>query len=276
MKLHLNQRLSKMMLITVFAISMMAVPSIFAEPMVQTIYSWSGSLTPNASFDRPAFYHGTCHGGLTGTTTYFKQISFKVDPADSYTFVVSAFGNGASDSALVLYQGFNPSSPDSNCLGGGTGSSHHGAYIKEDLQPDTIYTLVVTSVSASTAASFTVDFKGEGHVYIIEPSSEGGIPDGRINRKDAGPVVVFPDYEGGIHVYSPEGVLLTTVSGAEFDAVGVPSDENAIIKQESGVTVVRLTTGEYQVNAYTWEGKLYTFIFDAPTTDSTYTSFEAS
>jgi hypothetical protein len=79
-------------------------------------------------------------------------------------------------------------------------------------------------------------------------------PDARLNLDPAAPVIIYcQDY--GIDVYAPQpggpyGLALQVLN-AEIDAWGVPA-ENALLDAtaDGRVRLYRLSTGEFQVNAY--------------------------
>ena len=257
----------------VLALLALIVPSVLAGS-----YTWVDTLDGSDPTYNRAF--GTTCDALSGigSNVYYETLNFSVTATGIYDIEVVSFTG--SDTTMALYAGsFNPA----NALGcveyDDDGGSGFLSYISRSLNEGTNYILVVSTFSNGDNGTFTVEMTGPGDFCAGGCGTAGatGIGDGRINNKDAGPVVVFPDNAGGLHLYLPNGLLVLTVSAAEFDAVGVPSGENAFVKMDEsiGLYVLRLTTGEYQVNMFMPEGKTYTLIFAAPYAGSPYSSIES-
>ncbi|MCA9885599.1 MAG: hypothetical protein KC615_12830 [Anaerolineae bacterium] len=257
----------------VLALLALIVPSVLAGS-----YTWVDTLdgsdpTYNRTFGDCSLLSGT------GTNVYYETLNFSVDTTGVYDLHITSFSG--SDTTMTLYAGsFSPASATANCVeyddDGGSGLLSR---ITRTLDAGVNYVLVASTFSNSDTGTFTLEMTGPGDICVGNCGGAGatGIGDGRINNKDAGPVVVFPDNAGGLHLYLPNGLLVLTVSAAEFDAVGVPSGENAFVKMDEsiGLYVLRLTTGEYQVNMFMPEGKTYTLIFAAPYAGSPYSSIES-
>jgi len=123
-------------------------------------------------------------------------------------------------------------------------------------------------------------YNGDPAGWPLPPASGAAeaqpFTDGRLNDRDAAAPVAVYEVDGDLHVYavdSSEGTLVMVVTAEEFAAVGVP-EVNTVVEEANGIQVIRLSTGEYQINAPTASGKTYTMIFSglAP---GNYTSFEA-
>lgn len=97
--------------------------------------------------------------------------------------------------------------------------------------------------------------------------------DGRINNQPsqdcAAPVAIYP---GSIDVYgidplNGQGTFALRVTDDQIEAVGIPTGANVLLGQainpSSGQLILlhRLTTGEFQVNAWYPDGKPYIFVW---------------
>ncbi|MBL8166079.1 MAG: hypothetical protein JNJ61_29120 [Anaerolineae bacterium] len=91
--------------------------------------------------------------------------------------------------------------------------------------------------------------------------------DGRLNDRECGaPVAVYCSNSGGIDVYKindrSHGELAVQVLSEQIETMGVPADQNTTLASNEDIIVSRLTTGEFQVNAYYQDGKPYTVVWD--------------
>ena len=109
--------------------------------------------------------------------------------------------------------------------------------------------------------------------------------DGRINNNDAAaPVVVY-----GIDRPNGRGLIIYAIDADDrgYEALLIEPEQiasipncpttNTLIGSNStlNIMVYRLTSCEFQVNAFTASGKLYTLIFTSPYPNIGYTSFES-
>lgn len=121
------------------------------------------------------------------------------------------------------------------------------------------YTLSL--VFQGTQGSASIDFDA-----IYNPG------DARINHagKDrAAPVAIYCELEGiniliadpanGGHAMDGRGLYLSYVDAA---AKGIPTKRNLLLKEEDGIQLWRLTTGEFQVNTTYVDGKPWIFVWD--------------
>ena len=119
--------------------------------------------------------------------------------------------------------------------------------------------------------------------FAVRPNGSGskaGPPamnlfDGRINDfqdRDVGAEVAI--YLGSIKVYAIDpsngrGSLAVDISSERIKTVGVPKDANVLLGEGVNaatgypIAVYRLTTGEFQINAYYHDGKPYVFVWDS-------------
>jgi hypothetical protein len=105
---------------------------------------------------------------------------------------------------------------------------------------------------------------------LTEDNCTGGrIGDGRIN--DGGdqlgaPVAVYRTDQGiEIYLIDPDdghGDQIFVATDDEVVAVGDSPAENTIIDSASGVALYRLTSGEFQINATSFDGTPYSYIFE--------------
>lgn len=102
------------------------------------------------------------------------------------------------------------------------------------------------------------------------------IKDGRLNddpqRSCAAPVIIYLERGMRVIVMEPEMQqprVVFRLTADEYDDIPVPEDENATIVETedpfTGFPIVfsRLTTGEYQINAFYENGEGYIVIWDA-------------
>ncbi|MGJ3239313.1 MAG: hypothetical protein ACFE0Q_11450 [Anaerolineae bacterium] len=126
-----------------------------------------------------------------------------------------------------------------------------------------------------------------GVVYYGYPEASEAIRqqfvDGRLNRFDfAGAFVIYPheDISGeqGLIFYDwyDDNRALLVVSADEIDAIPENPETNTLIASSADgrVSLYRLTTGEFQAQGPTQNGKTYVVIFDRLVQDATYTSYE--
>ncbi|MCA9884694.1 MAG: hypothetical protein KC615_14275 [Anaerolineae bacterium] len=111
--------------------------------------------------------------------------------------------------------------------------------------------------------------------------------DGRINNSDASPVVVYGDGES-LEIWAPmysftdengnavlHSDIVLTVTAEEIAAVPAEPEENTLIAatDDMSVAVYRLTTGEYQMIASTYNGETYVLVFPELYPDAGYDSW---
>jgi hypothetical protein len=102
-----------------------------------------------------------------------------------------------------------------------------------------------------------------------------GIRDGRLNRYDIGaPIAVYCTREGSLLILNIDPTTGQGSAGAEFEAEDfrpyvdpktgqfIPPAENQLLVQQNGVSLYLLSSGQLQINAFDFEGKVYDFAFD--------------
>jgi hypothetical protein len=121
----------------------------------------------------------------------------------------------------------------------------------------------VASYTATESASFP-----PGHYVFTDASASGcgggEVPfkDGRLNNRDAGQSAAIYCENGGITIYglyNSQGFIAFKTSKAEIARVSATPSVNTRIKSAKGITLWRLTSGEFEVsgpNGYTfiWTG----------------------
>jgi hypothetical protein len=124
------------------------------------------------------------------------------------------------------------------------------------------YSFTLSLSDASTAPASVA-----APLDVFEPG------DARINRHAvdrAAPVAIYCQ-SYGIQVYDVDGhtgkgstLPIISLSYEEVDAMGIPTDAPLLLAESGDVTLWRLTTGEFQVNAYyEVEWKPWAFLWDA-------------
>lgn len=124
-------------------------------------------------------------------------------------------------------------------------------------------------------------------VPLIVPANSSASPntpqpaftDGRINNWDtASPVVLYgyDDNQGrGLHLYSPDGVLLLDIGAGQIAAVDDCPASNTLIASTGAISLYRLSSCEFQLNAPSLDGtKTYVLIFNALYENTGYRSYE--
>jgi hypothetical protein len=137
------------------------------------------------------------------------------------------------------------------CLGAGTGLI---------VAPMTgVYAIRVTSVQYATDAPIIGSHDSGGYILKVYGASEapGGFApaDGRINADPAPPVVVYCTAEGiDVYARNADDQYLFSVRApqADYEALGTPATNTLLATSPDGnVRVFLLSSGEFQVNAYT-------------------------
>ncbi len=86
--------------------------------------------------------------------------------------------------------------------------------------------------------------------FMAMPPAAYAAADGRLNCQNASPIVIYCTRQG-VDIYNTEGDLLLRVSHLTIDATGVPGENTLLASSADGnVRLFRLSTGEFQVNAY--------------------------
>ena len=95
----------------------------------------------------------------------------------------------------------------------------------------------------------------------------GRIGDGRINDGGdqlAAPVAIYRTDKGievwKIHAFTGAGTEIIIATDEEVAAA--VGDTNMLIEEAQGVSLYRLTSGEFEVVASEWDGEPYTYIFE--------------
>ncbi len=90
--------------------------------------------------------------------------------------------------------------------------------------------------------------------------------DGRVVRNECYTPAVPFCLEEGLQVYVPtetgEGELLFALSHEMIAAIGVPEGENVTLARQGDTILSRLTTGEFQLNAFDGEGNPFVLVWD--------------
>lgn len=240
--------------------------------------SYSGTNVGGVSWVRP-FADGTCCSGL-GPVLYHSQF-FHVGTTGAYD--ISSIQSGW-DGYIFVYSGsFDPLNQTVNYVAGdddgtgGIGTSNIDAVM---LNVGTTYYLITTGFELGEEGTFTNTITGPGTVTFgtavagastaLDVFNPG---DPRINHHAidrAAPVAIYCQ-SYGIQVYDIDGFTgkgsnlpIISLSYEEVSAMGVPTDAPLLLGQSGDTTLWRLTTGEFQVNAYyEVEWKPWAFLWDA-------------
>jgi hypothetical protein len=256
-----------------FILALIVMSILVISPVAAGSITYGGTLSAtDPTFDRPL----EGGGGLSGSTTYFDSQSFSVDVSGLYTMTMTSGAftpDTADDGFFVLYlETMSASNPLGNYFNsddaGGTGNLPQ---IVEYLDADVTYVLVSTTFDPLNTGSYSVDISGPGEVTLGRSSSPTTFTDGRINSSvilDGGaPVVLYCREDGGVDVWfvsisSERGVFLFRVTAQRIEDIGVPTEENTLLRFVGSVAVYRLTTGEFQVNAPNFDGTPYVMIWN--------------
>lgn len=160
-----------------------------------------------------------------------------------------------------------------------------GSYVSAPVTENGPFTLTFNfgPVPEGTAVHAELQFDIQGWVlydFVDYTCSGGGATsggatcgstDGRINRVCEEPwqtAAIYCDSDGGITVYKinadASGTFAFKATEAEIAEVSATPKVNTPIKEGLGITLYRLTSGEFEVVAPTRESsKLYTFIWKA-------------
>ncbi|GAB4315819.1 MAG: hypothetical protein Kow00117_07690 [Phototrophicales bacterium] len=185
----------------------------------------------------------TLNSWQTLTITQFTTADNVQNPLGSCTSTLS----GLTAGSVIMFTVLNV---------GDTSDSDIGAEAYFD-------SVVITTTSGVTVYDFELSDP-------IIPSSDC-ILDNRVNNSPiydcAAPVAVYCDGDNidvyRINPFTSQGTLLFRATQSEIDAVGIPS-VNTIIDNAEDVTLYRLTSGEFQINAfYQTEWKPYVKVWDA-------------
>jgi hypothetical protein len=243
------------------------------SPVTAGTATYGGALSAtDPTFNRPL----EGGGGLSGTTTYFDFQEFSVDVSGLYTMTMTSGSftpDTPDDGFFVLYtEEMSGSNPLQNYLNSDdAGGAGNLPQIVEYLDEGVTFVLVSTTFDALNTGNYTVEITGPGNVTLGRTGSPNTFTDGRINSSvilDGGaPVAVYCRADGSIDVWfisvsSSRGSLLFRVSAQRIEDVGVPTEENALLRFLGSVAVYRLTTGEFQVNAANFDGTPYVMIWD--------------
>lgn len=123
--------------------------------------------------------------------------------------------------------------------------------------PEEDYVAYARSLPYGAWSDFTpIGFPGGVTVYYGIRAGNGGGDDGRLNDDPAQAVAVYCNSEY-IDLYAIDsatsGHSALRVFWEDIDAIGVPDDENVLIAEAEDIRLYRLTTGELQVNAPTYD-----------------------
>lgn len=207
---------------------------------------------------------------------YYDVYEFTVDTNGVFAIVMDeADFEFSDDPTFWLYEDdFDPGDPFGNLIvfddDGGEGLL---PMLEVSLTECTQYILVVTSYWSEDTGTYAFHMTGEGNIGPNACNSEGPIAgnllDGRINndasRDVAAPAAVYCTADGLFDVYaidpdSGDGTLAFSLTAEQLAAA--PPSEHEIIGSLLGVTVYRLTSGEFAIFANFPDGKEYVFVFD--------------
>ncbi|HUN09303.1 MAG TPA: hypothetical protein PLQ56_22050 [Aggregatilineales bacterium] len=251
--------------------------------LASTVYagsgSYSGTNVGGGSWHRP-FADGTCCSRL-GPVLYHTQ-AFFVGTTGNYA--VSSIQPGW-DGYIFVYSGsFDPLNQTANFVAGdddGNGGIGTSDIASVPLSVGITYYLVTTAFENGEEGTFTNTVSGPGTVTFGIPASVAVVNsldvfnpgDDRINHHAidrAAPVAIYCQ-SYGIQVYDVDGYTgkgsnlpIISLSYEEIAAMGVPTDSPLLLAESGDTTLWRLTTGEFQVNAYyDVEWKPWAFLWDA-------------
>jgi|GEM_PF-2607682 len=198
----------------------------------------------------------------TDVSVPYETHAFRVTQGGYYDFNLQA-GSSGTDFHLVLYNSTYPFT--GNGLGpcvANVDDSNLGSccpQMRVYLETDTTYTIVVTTYDNFEYGPYDLVISGPGDVV-----QSTYFADGRINFLDAAtPIVVYPDDDGGIDVYSDEGVRLFYVSSDVLNLGGTCPAENTVLYTHDSpyVIVSQLPDCSIQINAAMYNGKTYVLAF---------------
>jgi len=106
---------------------------------------------------------------------------------------------------------------------------------------------------------------------VIVPTVFGD--DGRINRDQAAPFVVYP-VAGGLQIYTPQGSLLFAVTADDINAIKCPASGNALIKKTGNISLFRTPDCGFLMTSPTLNDEKTYYLLFPSLTNSSYTSFE--
>lgn len=103
-------------------------------------------------------------------------------------------------------------------------------------------------------------------IYVAPPTDSILFNDRRLNYNDAAALIVVYGYANkrGMAIFRPNGALVMRVTPNQISDVLICPNENTLIAQSrtGDVRIYRLANScEFQINAETAEGKMYTLIF---------------
>ncbi len=244
------------------------------NPVYAATVTYSGTLAvTDPTFNRP-LEDGS---GLSGTTTYFNFQAFYVDTSGLYTMTMTSgtFAPGtADDGFFVLYiDSMDASTPLLNFFNADdAGGAGNLPQLVEYLDAGVTYLLVSTTFDPLAVGSYSVQITGPGNITLGATLRLNTFSDGRINNSvilDGGaPVAVYCRPDGAIDVWfispsSSRGTFIFRVTPQRIAEIGVPEERNATLRFLGSVSVSRLTTGEFQVNAINFDGTPYAVVWDA-------------
>jgi hypothetical protein len=241
--------------------------------------SWSGEIT---TADPIWTWYYEADGGIY----YFDVCVFSVDTDGEYT--IEMIGGSLEDPDFTLSLApFTPSSDAEDIGVGGTYLAYayfNGGSIvlTHELEAGVKYSLTTSTRNHEVTGTYTNRISGPGNISLNcggDSGAAGGpgpiagnLLDGRINNSSAtdvaAPAVVYCTEDGGFDVYavdpvSGDGTLVARVTGDDITAMTPLTGAYEVLGGGAGVTLYRLATGGYQVNAVTTDGKLYEFAWDA-------------
>jgi hypothetical protein len=96
-------------------------------------------------------------------------------------------------------------------------------------------------------------------------ASDSGFEDGRVNRLRAAPTALYVN-EGGIEILlideNSQGVPAILLTAEDLAIYADPPAVNTLIASADGIDLYILSTGEFQIQTTTPDGKTYRLIFD--------------
>lgn len=241
---------------------------VFAGELVLT-----GEITPDTSagWTRPLSYgdafgyydgQGNCTYGTLDQHLPYTTHTIQVTEPGNYFFDLQT-ASVATDFQILLYGPDHPFEANGArpCIAH-VDDAPSGAsccpQMTVNLEPGIAYTIVVTTYVRREYGPYSIFISGPGE--IIQSTN---FLDGRVNYRDgATPIVVFPDDNNGIIVYSDAGDWLFNLADILNSGGECATETTVLYTHESPYIIVsQLPDCRIQINATMYNGKTYILIF---------------
>lgn len=235
---------------------------------------------------------------LAQTMTYGNSLQLPMIAYDNHTIhfegnpgdVVDIYVAGSCDNGENLNPNFSVFAPDGGFIrhdeDSGGGCANIDAAMSITLTQSGVHTIRLYNQQAGGVASVSINcptLNCFASARPVNPNNNGNNSglilrdsvfnphDERINRhfKDQGAPVAIYCHDWGIQVRSINPLTGRGADPADIDltyeelaVLPVAINENVAIAETENITLSRLTTGEFQVNALEWDGKPYVFIWN--------------